>query len=59
VGVGPRDGFEVQFLVGQNTEKIDTLVMDKTGTLTAGHPEVTGFTPAPGAREEEVLAVRA
>jgi P-type Cu+ transporter len=43
----------------ENTEKIDTLVMDKTGTLTAGHPEVTGFTPAPGAREEDVLAAAA
>jgi Cu+-exporting ATPase len=43
----------------ETTEKIDTLVMDKTGTLTAGHPEVTGFTPAPGAREEDVLAAAA
>jgi Cu+-exporting ATPase len=43
----------------ENTEKIDTLVMDKTGTLTAGHPEVTGFTPAPGAREEDVLGAAA
>jgi Cu+-exporting ATPase len=33
--------------------------MDKTGTLTAGHPEVTGFTPAAGAREEDVLAAAA
>jgi Cu+-exporting ATPase len=43
----------------ETTEKIDTLVMDKTGTLTAGHPEVTGFTPAPGVREEDVLAAAA
>jgi Cu+-exporting ATPase len=43
----------------ETTEKIDTLVMDKTGTLTAGHPEVTGFTPAPGALEEDVLAAAA
>jgi Cu+-exporting ATPase len=43
----------------ENTEKIDTLVMDKTGTLTAGHPEVTGFKPAPGAREGDVLAAAA
>ena len=28
----------------ENLEKIDTLVMDKTGTLTAGKPRVTRFT---------------
>jgi Cu+-exporting ATPase len=31
----------------QKLEKIDTVVLDKTGTITAGHPEVTDFFLAP------------
>ncbi|WP_367870613.1 copper-translocating P-type ATPase [Luteolibacter sp. Populi] len=38
----------------ETTEKIDTLVMDKTGTLTAGKPVVTGFTVATGRDESGV-----
>jgi len=41
------------------TEKIDTLVMDKTGTLTAGKPRVVRFTPTTDSRENEVLAAAA
>ena len=41
------------------TEKIDTLVVDKTGTLTAGKPHVTRFTVSPGLQENEVLAAAA
>jgi Cu+-exporting ATPase len=36
-------------------EKIDTLVCDKTGTLTVGKPRVTGVVAAEGFREEEIL----
>ncbi|MEO5915389.1 MAG: copper-translocating P-type ATPase [Luteolibacter sp.] len=43
----------------ETTEKIDTLVMDKTGTLTAGKPEVIRLTVSPGLPEDEVLAAAA
>ena len=36
-------------------EKIDTLVVDKTGTLTEGKPRVVGVAASPGHTEEEVL----
>jgi Cu+-exporting ATPase len=35
--------------------KIDTVVLDKTGTLTLGRPLVTGVTPAAGYSETELL----
>lgn len=41
------------------TEKIDTLVMDKTGTLTVGKPRVTGFVISRDLQENEVLAAAA
>ncbi len=40
-------------------EKIDTLVVDKTGTLTEGRPAVTGIRPAPSFDETEVLRLAA
>ena len=40
-------------------EKIDTLVIDKTGTLTEGRPAVTGIRPANGFEEAEVLRLAA
>ncbi len=36
---------------------LDTLVFDKTGTITAGHPVVTDFLPAAEANEEQLLAL--
>jgi len=36
-------------------EKADTLVIDKTGTLTEGKPRVVAIHPAPGQNEEELL----
>ncbi len=36
-------------------EKIDTLVVDKTGTLTEGKPKLVSLTPAEGWSEEELL----
>jgi Cu+-exporting ATPase len=39
----------------ERMEKIDTLVMDKTGTLTEGKPKVTAIVPAPGFDEAELL----
>ena len=40
-------------------EAIDTLVVDKTGTLTEGRPAVTAIRPAAGLAEEEVLRLAA
>jgi P-type Cu+ transporter len=40
-------------------EKIDTLVVDKTGTLTEGRPAVTAVIAAPGQDESELLRLAA
>jgi Cu+-exporting ATPase len=40
-------------------EKVDTLVVDKTGTLTEGKPSVTSFVPAAGFDESELLRLAA
>ncbi len=40
-------------------EKIDTLVVDKTGTLTEGNPSVTRFVTVEGAVETDVLILAA
>jgi P-type Cu+ transporter len=43
----------------ERLESIDTLVIDKTGTLTAGKPKVVGLIPADGFDETEVLRLAA
>src|SRR5436309_5185036 len=40
-------------------EKIDTLVVDKTGTLTEGKPSVVSVLPVPGRDEREILCLTA
>ncbi len=40
-------------------EKVDTLIVDKTGTLTEGKPKLVGVFPQPGHDEEEVLRLAA
>jgi Cu+-exporting ATPase len=40
-------------------EKIDTLVVDKTGTLTEGRPTVTRILSVPGTGEQEMLRLAA
>ena len=40
-------------------EKIDTLVVDKTGTLTEGHPAVIAVRPSPSQDENELLRLAA
>ena len=39
--------------------KVDTLVVDKTGTLTEGKPKLVGVTPASGFEETQLLALAA
>jgi Cu+-exporting ATPase len=43
----------------ERLERIDTLVVDKTGTLTEGKPRVVAVTPAQGFDEAAVLAAAA
>jgi Cu+-exporting ATPase len=43
----------------ERMEKVDTLVVDKTGTLTEGRPTVTGVLPAAAFDEEQVLRIAA
>ncbi|MGB3272211.1 MAG: heavy metal translocating P-type ATPase [Xanthobacteraceae bacterium] len=43
----------------EHMEKVDTLVVDKTGTLTEGKPAVTAIIPAPNYTETEVLRLAA
>jgi Cu+-exporting ATPase len=43
----------------EHMEKVDTLVIDKTGTLTEGKPAVTGIVAAPGFQEAEILRLAA
>ena len=43
----------------ETMRKIDTIVVDKTGTLTLGKPKLTGVTAAPGVAEEKLLKLAA
>ena len=43
----------------ERLESVDTLVVDKTGTLTEGKPKLISVIPADGVREEEVLRLAA
>ena len=43
----------------ERMEKVDTLVVDKTGTLTEGRPAVTGMVAAGGFDEDEMLRLAA
>jgi len=39
----------------ERMEKVDTVVVDKTGTLTEGKPQVTRLVPAEAFSEEELM----
>ncbi len=39
--------------------KVDTLLVDKTGTLTVGKPQLTAVLPEPGQDEQEILRLAA
>jgi Cu+-exporting ATPase len=43
----------------ETLRKVDTLVVDKTGTLTEGRPEVVAVVPASGFSEEDLLGLAA
>jgi Cu+-exporting ATPase len=43
----------------ENLRKVDTLIVDKTGTLTEGRPAFNSAVPAPGGDADEVLRLAA
>ncbi|HVC63603.1 MAG TPA: heavy metal translocating P-type ATPase [Acetobacteraceae bacterium] len=43
----------------ERLERVDTLVVDKTGTLTMGKPRVTNIVPASGFAEQDMLRLAA
>jgi Cu+-exporting ATPase len=60
VGRGATEGVLIKSAEAlERLEKVDTLVVDKTGTLTEGKPQVTAVRPAPGRTEAEILALAA
>jgi P-type Cu+ transporter len=62
VGIGKGAGSGVLIKSAEaleRMEKVDTLVVDKTGTLTEGKPKVTAIVPAMGLSESEILALAA
>jgi Cu+-exporting ATPase len=60
VGRGARSGVLIKNAQAlELLEKVDTLVIDKTGTLTEGKPTLVDVLPAPGFDESEVLRLAA
>jgi heavy metal translocating P-type ATPase len=60
VGRGARLGVLIKNAEAlERMEKVDTLVVDKTGTLTEGKPSVTGILPAQGVDAGELLRLAA
>ena len=60
VGRGAQAGVLIKDAAAlEALETVDTVVVDKTGTLTQGRPEVTALYPAAGASEADLLAAAA
>ena len=64
IGVGVAKGAGAGVLIKsaealERMEKVDTLVIDKTGTLTEGKPRVTHTVASPGFTEGDVLTMAA
>jgi Cu+-exporting ATPase len=56
VGKGAQHGVLIRDAEAlERMEKVDTLVLDKTGTLTEGRPKVVHIEPAKGFSKEDVL----
>jgi len=62
VGIGRGAGIGVLIRDAEaleRMERVDTLVIDKTGTLTEGRPSVVAVVPAPGVAEADLLRLAA
>ncbi len=60
VGRGAQSGVLIKNAEAlERFEKIDTLVVDKTGTLTEGKPKVVALRPVEGVSEDELLRLAA
>jgi len=60
VGRGARLGVLIKDAEAlERFEKVDTLVVDKTGTLTEGKPRLVRVVPAPGQGEDDLLRLAA
>ena len=58
VGRGAQEGVLVKNAAAlERMEKVDTLVIDKTGTLTEGKPQVTAVHASPGVAQGVLLSV--
>jgi len=55
-GVGAKNGILFKTAVSlEQTGKTGIVVLDKTGTITQGEPQVVSLCPAPGVTEEQLL----
>jgi Cu+-exporting ATPase len=64
IGVGIGKGAAAGILIRsaealERMEKVDTLVVDKTGTLTEGRPKITTIVPASGLQEADLVLLAA
>jgi len=60
VGAAARAGILIRNAAAlEGAQKLDTLVLDKTGTLTKGQPEVTAVVPSSESSPDEVMEVAA
>jgi len=59
-GLGASNGILIKNAESlERTCKVDTLILDKTGTITTGKPEVTGVYPTKQYTENELLQIAA
>jgi len=60
IGMGARRGILIRDIDAlQSAQRIDTVVLDKTGTLTMGSPAVESIIPADGVSQDQLLELAA